>query len=98
LSVESTITLPLSSSGSPKRPTNGVAFTPAVQNQRDGLDALAVGERRCLRVEGVKSRADSDVHSTFRQLARRVVAELLRDLREDLRRRVDEHPALLDLT
>ncbi len=46
----------------------------------------------------VECRSDVDLDPASVEPARRVLAEAARDLREDLRRRVDEHPALRHVT
>jgi hypothetical protein len=58
LRVESTITRPFSSRGSPKSPTVGVGLDPGGPDQRVRFDALAVGEGRGLGIQGVKGRLE----------------------------------------
>src|ERR671931_2542685 len=45
----------------------------------------------------LEGRLHTDVDAAARELVRRVVAEPARDLRQDLRPRVNEHPALARL-
>ena len=57
-------------------------------------DTLAAGEDDGARPGGLERRRHADLHAALRQLSRRVLAQVRRDLGEDLRRRVDEDPAL----
>ena len=61
-------------------------------HERARRDARAVPEDGLLAGDRLERRADVDLDAALRELARGVVAEPRRDLRQDLRRRVDEHP------
>ena len=60
-----------------------------------GQDPGAVGEACGVRLDGFERCVDVDFDSATREPFRGVVAEPARNLRQDLRRRVDEYPALL---
>src|SRR5205823_3630167 len=57
-------------------------------------DLLAARERCGVWLEPLERRADPDLDAALRELCGRIVAEARRDLREDLRRRVDQDPTL----
>jgi hypothetical protein len=57
-------------------------------------DPLAVRELRRTGLGRLQRRVDVDLDAALNQLAGRVLAQPRRDLRKDLRRGVDEHPAL----
>jgi len=57
-------------------------------------DAFAVRERRLPRGERLERRRRPDLDPAARELAGRVLAEAGRDLRQDLRSCVDQHPSL----
>ena len=63
-------------------------------DQRSRRNARAVGEQRLAAVVRLERRRDVDLDSASREPSGGVLAEPSRDLGEDLRRRVDEHPAL----
>ena len=65
-------------------------------DQRSRRDARAVREDGLAAVVGLERRPDVDLHTAALEMASGVLAEPARDLREDLRRGVDEHPALGD--
>src|SRR5205085_1201957 len=71
-----------------------VGTYPGRPDERVGADPLAVGEEDVVRPRLLERRPDADLDTAAGELVRRVVAEAGRDLGEDLRRRVDEHPAL----
>ncbi len=66
-------------------------------DDRVRLDPVAVGEDGRVLLDGVERGRDADVDAAPRELAGRVLAQAARDLREDRRRRVDEHPVLRGL-
>jgi hypothetical protein len=57
-------------------------------------DPLAVREHDLTAVVRLERRLDEDLDAAAGELLRGVVAEARRDLGQDLRRRIDEHPAL----
>ena len=63
-------------------------------DERVRRDALAVRQDGLVCGERLERRRDVDLDAAPCELPRRVVAEPRRDLGQDLRRRVDEHPAL----
>src|SRR3954451_964121 len=63
-------------------------------DERARRDAGPVAEDSLAVAHGLQDRPDVDLHAALGELARRVLAETARDLREDLRCRVDDHPAL----
>ena len=72
----------------------GFALTPAVQTsvcvrKRSPFESCAA-----CGVDRLERRVDADLDPALGQLLGRVLAEPRRDLGQDLRRRVDEHPAL----
>src|SRR5438094_447080 len=78
------------------RPVGDDAQLPG--EERVGPDAVTAGEEDVVRPRFLERRADADVDAAAGELARRIVAEPPRDLRQDLRRRVHEHPVLPRLT
>ena len=66
-------------------------------DERPRRDARPVAEDGLVRVQRRERRADPDLDAALRQLVRGVVAEPRRNLGEDHRRRVDEHPAPRDV-
>ena len=62
-------------------------------DERRGRDARAVGQYGGLGVDRLEGDADVDLDPALRQLACSVLTEAARDLGQDLRRGVDEHPA-----
>ena len=66
-------------------------------DERVRRDPLAVRQHRSVGVESFERRAVADFYAAAGQLARGVLAELRRDLRQDRGRRVDEDPARRDL-
>ena len=91
-----TFTRPFSSTGSPNWLDDRGGPHAGRPDERVRVDALAVRERGGVLLHGLEGGLDPDVDAPLLELARRVVAEPRRDLREDLGRRVDEHPALRD--
>ena len=63
-------------------------------HERACRNVRAVRKNRLLAVVRLERRPDVDLDPASPQAARCVLAEAPRDLGEDLRRRVDEHPAL----
>ncbi len=94
-SCESTGTAPRSSTGNPRSRRIGFGETPAVQTSVWSRDALAAREDDTACADGLERRRRVDLDAAAGELLRRVLAEPGRDLRQDLRRRVDEHPARL---
>ena len=78
----------------PSCPSVGFAFTPAVQTSVCVAMRSPFERTASLAVERLERRRDVDLDPAPRELPRRVVAQPRRDLGQDLRRRVDEHPAL----
>ena len=62
-------------------------------DERPRRDLRAVAEHGLVRRHRVERRADVNLDAALHQLAGGIVAEPRRDLRQDLRGRVDEHPA-----
>ena len=93
-SVSSTRTRPRASSGTSSSGASGLARTPAVQTSVLAGMRITVREHCLAAVVGLERRADVDLDASTLQPARRVLPETARDLGEDLRGGVDEHPAL----
>jgi len=55
---------------------------------------VLVGEGRRVGLDGLERGGDANVDAARGELARRVVAERDRDLGEDLRGGIDQHPVL----
>ena len=66
-------------------------------DERSRRHHRAVGEHRVLLVERLERRLDVDLDSLPLEVVVRVLPELARDLGEDPRRELDEHPALADV-
>ena len=61
-------------------------------------DVIAVREHCSVGLDRVERRVDADVDAAAGELARSVPAQAPRNLREDRRRRIDEHPMLRRLS
>jgi hypothetical protein len=77
-------------------PEEGVRPHACAPDQRPGGDPRAVREQHLAAVERLQRRRDVDLYPSSLEMTRGVLAEPPRDLGEDLRRRVDEHPAPRD--
>ena len=78
----------------PELAEGGFAFTPAVHTSVCVAIRSPFESTASLAVERLERRRDVDLHPAPRELPRRVVTQPRRDLGQDLRRRVDEHPTL----
>ena len=92
------MTRPRSSSGTSELGEKRARAHAGRPDERSRRDANTVREDCLAAVVGLEGRADVDLDAATLQPPRGVLAEPARDLGEDLRRGVDEHPALGSLT
>ncbi len=85
---------PRSSRGSPNRAQQRVRLDTRRPDERAGLDPRPVGEGRRAVLRRRERRRHADVDAALDEAVGCVLAQARGDLREDLRRRVHEHPAL----